>query len=107
MEQARGSRTTSIAVGPGALWFVADSSTRLWRVDPASVTLLDSTPIGTSPSAVAVDGGGAVWVASSAITKLSRLDPPTDAVERVELGAKPQALVSGLDRLWTSPAPAA
>jgi streptogramin lyase len=107
VEQARGSRTTSIAVGAGALWFVADSSTRLWRVDPASATVLDSTPIGTSPSAVAVDGGGAVWVASSAITKLARLDPPTDTVDRIELGAKPQALVSDLDRLWTSPAPAA
>jgi len=45
-----------------------------------------------------------VWVASSAITKLSRLDPRAEAVQGVELGAKPRGLVTAFDRIWTSPA---
>ncbi len=105
VEQALGSRTTSVAVGRGAVWFVGASSTRLWRIDPGSVTVLDSTPVATSPTAVTVEDGGGVWVASSAITKLSHVDPRTDAVEKVELGAKPRGLVSAFDRIWTSPAP--
>jgi streptogramin lyase len=68
------------------------------------VTILDSTPIGPSPTAVAVEDTGVVWVASSAITKLSRLDPRAEAVQGVELGAKPRGLVTAFDRIWTSPA---
>ena len=104
VNQASRSRTTSVAVRRGAVWFVAESSTRVWRIDPESASVLDSTPIGPSPSAVAVEDGGTVWVASSAVARLSRLDPGTDAVEQIELGAKPGALVSGFDRVWTSPA---
>ena len=109
IQQAVGSRTTSIAVGPGAVWFVGDSSTRLWRIDPASASLLDSTPIGVSPGAVAVavDGGGAVWVTSSASASISRVDPKTDRVETIEVGAKPRGLVTAFDRIWISPGPPA
>jgi streptogramin lyase len=103
--QALGSRTTSIAVRPGAVWFVGDSSARLWRIDPASASVLDSTPIGGSPGAVTVDDGGAVWVASTAMTRLSRLDPDTDAVDRIELGSKSRGLANAFGRIWTSPAP--
>ena len=107
VQQALGSRETSIAVRPGAVWFVGNSSTRLWRIDPGSATVLDSSPIGPSPTAVAVEDGGIVWVASSAIRNLWRVDSHADAVERVELGAKPRGLVTAFDRIWTSPAPAA
>jgi streptogramin lyase len=43
--------TTSIAVGRDAVWFVGESGTRLWRIDPRSVSILDSEPIGKNPSA--------------------------------------------------------
>ncbi len=106
VEQVRESRTTSIAVGEDAVWFVGESSTRLWRIHPRSVLVVDSDPVGASPSAVAVDEDGAVWVASSELTSLARLKPSND-VESVEVGATSLGLVSGFGRIWTSPGTAA
>lgn len=106
VEQVRESRTTSIAVGEDAVWFVGDSSTRLWRIHPRSVLVVDSDQVGASPSAVAVDEDGAVWVASKDLTSLGRLIPAND-VERVEMGATSPGLVSGFGRIWTSPGAAA
>jgi len=106
VEQVRESRTTSIAVGEDAVWFVGDSSTRLWRIHPRSVLVVDSDQVGASPSAVAVDEDGAVWVASKDLTSLGHLIPAND-VERVEVGATSPGLVSGFGRIWTSPGEAA
>ena len=96
------STTSSITVGE-AVWFVAESSTRLWSIDPQSVSIVGSEPIGASPSAVAVDALGAVWVARSAAASLSRLDPSTDAVETLETGVTAGGLAAGFGRIWTSP----
>jgi DNA-binding SARP family transcriptional activator/streptogramin lyase len=101
VEQVRESRSTSIAVGKDAVWFVGESSRRLWRIHPRSVLIVDSDPVGESPSAVAVDDDGAVWVASSALASLARLQP-ADAVERIEVGATSRGLVADFGRLWTS-----
>ena len=69
------SATTSIAVGADAVWFVGDSSPRLWRILPPSVSTRDSFEIDASPSALAVGDDGAVWVAGGSVTSLWRLDP--------------------------------
>lgn len=106
VEEVRESRSTSIAVGEDAVWFVGESSTRLWRIHPRSVLVVDSDPVGASPSAVAVDEDGTVWVASGALTSLARLQPAND-VESVEVGATSLGLVSGFGRIWTSPGAAA
>jgi DNA-binding SARP family transcriptional activator/streptogramin lyase len=106
VEQVRESRTTSIAVGEDAVWFVGESSRRLWRIHPRSVLIVDSDPVGASPSAVAVAEDGAVWVASSALTSLARLKPAS-AVERIEVGATSRGLVADFGRLWTSAGAAA
>ncbi len=101
--QALGSRTTSIEVAPNAVWFVGDSSTRLWQIDPRSGTLLDSTPIGTGSSGVVAEDGGAVWVASSATPSIARVDTESEVVENVEIGVKALGIASAFDRIWTSP----
>jgi DNA-binding SARP family transcriptional activator/streptogramin lyase len=105
-EDVESSRTTSIAVG-NDVWFVGESSDRLWRIRPVSVSIQNSIPIGQSPTAVAVDAGGAVWVASSAKPSLSRLEPATEAVKQVELGTTSGGVVYAFGRIWTSPGAAA
>ena len=92
-----------------AVWFVGDSSTRLWRIDPLSpnVSIEDSFPIETSPSAVAVAKDGAVWVAGRSVTSLWRLDPGTNEDETIPLGATSGGLVADFGRIWTSPRAAA
>ena len=107
VEEVPASRTTSIAVGRGAVWFVGESSTRLWRIDPSGDTVRDSHPVEGSPSAVAVDEEGAVWVASGTATALSRVEPRTEATHTIELGATSPGLVAAFGRIWTSPGAAA
>jgi streptogramin lyase len=107
VQQARLSTTTSIAVGGDGAWFVGDSSTDLWRIDSASVEILKSVPIGTSPSTVAVGEDGAVWVAGRSVTSLWRLDPETNDDEKIPIGATSGGLVAAYGKIWTSPAAAA
>ena len=97
------SPTTSIAVGRDAVWLVGESSTRLWRISPSSVSIQDSVVIGESPSAVAVGEDGSVWVASSILTSLSRYDPEANDVDVVQVGTSSRGLASAFDRIWTAP----
>ncbi len=97
------SATTSIAVGRDAVWFVGNESARLWRIDPASASIVNSIALGTSPSAVAVGDDGAVWVASASAASLSRLDPGTNDVESIAVGATSGGLVADFEKIWTSP----
>ena len=101
------STTTSIAVGDDAVWFVGDSSTDLWRIDPESVDILRTFGIGTNPTAVAVGEDGAVWVAGDSVTSLWRLDPETNDDETIPVGATSGGLVADFGRIWTSPGAAA
>ena len=103
MPQVLGSATTSIAVDRKAVWFVGDSSTLLWQIDPLNPSILDSFPIGTSPSALAVAEDGAVWVAGRSVTSLWRLDPETNDDEKIGVGATSGGLVAAFGRIWTSP----
>ena len=107
VEGVLASVTTSIAVGSGAVWFVGESSTRLWRIHPVSVTILNSVTTGASPGAVAVGNDAGVWVASPAVTSLFRLDPRTNEDELIPLGATSGGLVAAFGRIWTSPGAAA
>ena len=107
VEGVLASPTTSIAVRRDAVWFVGESSTKLWRIRPASVGILGSAAIEPTPSAVAVAEDGAVWVASSTAGALSRYDPETNGVDPVDVGTTTRGLVSALGRIWTSPGAAA
>jgi DNA-binding SARP family transcriptional activator/DNA-binding beta-propeller fold protein YncE len=97
------SATTAIAVGRDAVWFVGDSSTSLWHIDPLSASILDSFAIGMSPRTVALGDDGAVWVASGSATSLWRLDPETNADETIPVGATSGGIVAEFDKIWTSP----
>ena len=87
-------RTTSIAVGRDAVWFVGESSARLWHIHPDTVSIVDSDPIGQSPSAVAVDEDGAVWVASSSLSLALAPANPRRTTSRASSSARPRAASS-------------
>jgi DNA-binding SARP family transcriptional activator/streptogramin lyase len=97
------SATTSIAVGRDAVWFVGDSSTHLWRIDPLTVSVLASVSIGTPPATVAVEEGRGVWVASASDASLWRVDPETNVGDRLDLGATSGGLVADFGSIWASP----
>ena len=102
------SLTTSIAVDGDAVWFVGDSSTRLWRIDAPSVSTRDSDRDRGKPQRRGRrEEDGTVWVAGRSVTSLWRLDPGTDEDETIPLGATSGGLVADFGRIWTSPGAAA
>jgi DNA-binding SARP family transcriptional activator/streptogramin lyase len=109
VDQVVGSVTTSIAVGHDAVWFVGDSSARLWRIDPlsANASVEDWIPIAADPTAVAVEKDEAVWVGGRSVNSLWRVDPKTNEGETIPLGASSGGLVADFGRIWTSPGAAA
>jgi ABC-type branched-subunit amino acid transport system substrate-binding protein len=69
-------------------------------LDPASGELLDTIPLGTSPSNVAV-GEGAVWVLDADDRTVSRIDPETRAVQRTfSTASTPTDLAAGAGAVW-------
>ena len=52
-----------IASGDGAIWVATSGDDLLLRIDPANASIVDSVPLGRSPSAMAIVGT-TVWVAS-------------------------------------------
>jgi streptogramin lyase len=96
-------KTTSIALGPDAVWFAASSQPRLTRIDPAG-SVLDSSRVEGSPSAVAVAADGAPWVVARRAGTVSHLDPRTESVETIDLGRPAGGIAAAFTRVWTSPA---
>jgi streptogramin lyase len=99
------STATSIAIGPGATWFTANSRARLWLVPPAGNTVEDSFPVGDGPTSVTVDPAGIVWVAAGGDGTVSRLDPRSGFQEAIELGSSSVGILTAFDLVWTSPGP--
>ena len=97
------SQTTSIAVGPTAVWFAGSSQPRLSRLTREG-TLFTSYPLAAEPTAIAVAGDGDVWIASSAGESVMRFDPKTESIEKtIELGSPPGGIVAARGKIWTSP----
>ena len=97
------SQTTSIAVGPTAVWFAGSSQPRISRITREG-TLFNSYPLAAEPTAIAVAGDGDVWIASGAGESVMRFDPKTESIEKtIELGSSPGGIVAAHGKIWTSP----
>jgi YVTN family beta-propeller protein len=94
----------SILVRPDALWLIVLLEPgHIWRVDPASMTVIGSTTSSGAPNVLAI-GGGAAWVATLDGV-LERIDLRTgDVVKTFSLGTRlqPQAIVADKDGVWVA-----
>jgi virginiamycin B lyase len=68
-----------VAVGEGAVWALADAGNEVWRIDPASNTVVAKIPVGPLPAQLTV-ADGSVWVTDIGNGTLSRIDPATNRV---------------------------
>ena len=101
---ALGSTTTSIAVGDEAVWFVGDSSTVLWRIDPVNVTILNSFEIGTKPQRGGRRGRrGRVGRRSFGHLALAPGSQDERRPRRSGSARRSGGLVAAFGRIWTSP----
>jgi streptogramin lyase len=93
-----------VAIGPEAVWVAgeADGGT-LWRVDPATNTVVASIPV-PNPFATGVEvGHGSVWVPARDQKVVYRIDPATNTVgATIELPSAIGGLAVGPDAIWTS-----
>jgi DNA-binding beta-propeller fold protein YncE len=94
--------TASVALGQHAVWFAASSGRTLSKLDPQSVSITQTFPVGKGPSSIAVEEG-AVWVTNSRDGTVSRVDPRGGAPRTITLGQTPGGVVAAYGDVWTSP----
>jgi len=95
------SERASVAVGAGAVWYAASSTTLLSKVDPQLVQRSDSLTVGRGASGLSVKDG-TVWVANSRDGTVTRIDPGGRS-RTITLGHTPGDVVAAYDAVWTSP----
>jgi DNA-binding beta-propeller fold protein YncE len=76
-----GPNACGLAADNDAVWATDTSGDALWRIDPATNTVVAKValPAGASPVAVAT-GFGSVWVVNVGTGTVSRIDPATNAI---------------------------
>jgi YVTN family beta-propeller protein len=91
-----------VARGSGAIWVSQAEEHSLLRMDPRSMRVEQTIPVGRGPSAIAI-GGGDVWVANSLDGTISRIDPSVSrVVDTVTVGDGPSSLAFGHGSLWVA-----
>jgi class 3 adenylate cyclase/streptogramin lyase len=95
--------TASVAIGPTGVWSVASSRQTLSRLDPQSLSTIETFPVGHGASSVAV-GQGTVWVTNSGDGTVSRVDLRGGKSRLIHLGRQvPGGVVAAYGAVWTSP----
>lgn len=101
----------SLAVGYGSVWVAgADyggSHPAVWRIDPQTLQVTQTIPLGKSrlPGAVfgLATGDGAVWLTDYDRGTLLRIDPATGAVvSTIRVGGHPRDVAVGAHRVWVT-----
>ena len=84
-----GSRPHDVAPAPdGAVWYTAQGSGELGRLDPATgETRHIALGQGSAPHGVIVGPDGAPWITDSGLNAIVRVDPVTEAVQSFPLPA--------------------
>jgi virginiamycin B lyase len=85
-----GSHPHDVAPAPdGTVWYTAQLSGELGRLDPATgETHHIALGAGSAPHGVIVGPDGAPWITDSGLNAIVRVDPVTEAVERFPLPAE-------------------
>ena len=94
--------TSSVALGEDTVWFATSSGQTLTKLDPQSVAITETFPVGKGPSGIAV-GQGAVWVANSRDNTVSQVDQQGGQPVTISLGQPPGGVVAAYGAVWTSP----
>jgi len=91
-----------IASGDGSIWVGTSGDDLLLKVDPRTATIVDSVPLGRSPSAIAVIGS-TVWVASGdgILDRIDATSTNDETLTRtVDLGHPIAGMAADGGRLW-------
>jgi peptide/nickel transport system substrate-binding protein len=103
VEQAGiGVAPAAIAAGRGRIWIARREAKSVSRLDPKTLDVRQTIPVGNGPSGIAL-GRGAVWVTNGLDGTVSRIDPNANrVVQTVQVGSGPAAIAYGLGALWVA-----
>ena len=91
-----------LAYGYGSVWAVDSTNGTVSRIDPTTHAVMQSVPVGSAPSAVAVTGQD-VWVANSGDGTVSRISAAAGkVVDTITVGNVPVAIASGPSGVWVA-----
>jgi streptogramin lyase len=88
-----------IGFGHGGVWAADTFEETLSRIDPESMELDETFPIGEAIDNFVVGDAG-VWVLSRGLGALIEVDPETGATTSVPVGRSPTGLAAGADAIW-------
>jgi len=95
-----GDGAVAVAAGAGAIWVASVHDGMVQRVDPSTLSVVASIPVGSRPVSVAV-GAGAVWVGKQSDGTVDRIDPQTNrVVATFPIGGEPGQLIVANDAVW-------
>jgi YVTN family beta-propeller protein len=88
-----------VAYGAGGVWVVHPRDDEVSWVDPDTLGLIDTIPVGNQPVDVVV-GSGAAWVSNSLDETVTRIED--GRASEIEIGAAPAGLAVGPDGVWVA-----
>jgi YVTN family beta-propeller protein len=101
----------AVKFGYGAVWVGLPDPNRptlaLWRVDPNTVRVTQTIPLGAANSYLGtLDvalGAGSVWVTNYEEGTLVRVDPNSlDVIAKIKIGGHPYGITVGAGRVWVT-----
>jgi YVTN family beta-propeller protein len=99
-----GNGPNGVAFGEGAVWVTNSADGTVSRIapGPGPARMTRTYPAALGAAGIAV-GGGRIWIASPTSATVVALDPASGrVVERVGVGAEPDALAFGDGALWVA-----
>jgi DNA-binding SARP family transcriptional activator/streptogramin lyase len=103
---------TALAVGYGSVWVAVPQTgavrrVALWRIDPQTVRVTQTTSLGASgqylPTLGTAVGAGSVWVTNYSARTLQRIDPATGiVVSTLRFAGQPHSVAVGMNRVWVT-----
>ena len=101
-----GTNNSGEAIDGAGLWVSSFDSNLVYRIDPASFTVVAKIPVGASPEGLSV-GADAVWVANLHGGSVTRINPATNKVVATVIvnspgPGGPHAVGRGFGSVWVS-----
>ncbi len=92
-----------LAYGDESLWVLVMQPSAVFRVDPATRTVIGEPILVGQKRAIGLAfGEGAVWTTTFEDGMLARIDPGTGRVDKVEVGVEPVGVVTADGLVWVA-----
>ena len=92
----------SLAVGGGSVWATSAADDAVYRIDPATRAITQTTGVGGEPAGIAY-GSGDVWVANSSDGTVARIDGSAgQVVQTIGAGSEPTGVAASPGAVWVT-----